>query len=105
MFSDVRASLLDYSYSASFHLLAYACLLGMTIWHSYISSTIARKTLPREQLGSLQGKLFPVYFSLQTVLSGLCLLTTSNSNAFMIFLIGAICGLINLIVLGPRTTK
>lgn len=88
-----------------FHLLSYGILLGVTLWHSFISSLIARKTLPRPQLGQLQGKLFPIYFSLQSALSGLCLLTTSNRTSQLIFLVDLIGGLINLIVFGPSTIK
>jgi len=93
------------STSARFHLLSYGILLGITLWHSFISSLIARRTLSRPQLGQLQSKLFPIYFSLQSALSGLCLLTTSNRTSQLIFLIDLIGGLINLIVLGPLTIK
>ncbi|CAF0980298.1 unnamed protein product [Adineta steineri] len=93
------------SSTAPYHLLSYASLIGATLWHSFVSSLIARKTLPRPQLGQLQSKLFPIYFSLQTALSGICLLTTRNRNAQIIFVIGIVGGLINLIVFGPWTIK
>lgn len=102
---DTPTAFLNYYYSVPFHFLSYACLLGMTIWHSFISSTMARKVLPREHLGALQGKLFPIFFSLQTALSGLCLLTTPNRSAHVIFIIGFLGGLINLMKFGPQTTK
>ncbi|CAF1184926.1 unnamed protein product [Adineta ricciae] len=90
---------------APYHLLSYACLVGMTLWHSFISSLIARKTLPRPQLGQLQSRLFPIYFFLQTFLSGLCLLTTKNPYGQIIFLMGVVGGLVNWIVFGPWTVK
>ena len=102
---DVPTEFLNYYYSVPFHLLSYACLLGMTIWHSFISSTMARKVLPRDHLGALQGKLFPIFFSLQTAFSVICLLTTPNRNAHIIFIIGFLGGLINLMKFRPQTTK
>jgi len=94
-----------FSSPAPYHLLSYASVTGITLWHSFIGGPIAFKVLPRQQFGMLQSKLFPIYFSLQSVLNGVCLLTTSNRNARIIFLIGAVSGLINLTILGPWTTK
>ncbi len=94
-----------FSSSAPYHLLSYASVTGLTLWHSFIGGPIAFKVLPRQQFGLLQSKLFPIYFSLQSVLNGVCLVTTSNRNARIIFLIGALSGLINLTILGPWTTK
>ncbi len=90
---------------APYHLLSYASVTGITLWHSFIGGPIAFKTLPRQQFGLLQSKLFPIYFSLQSVLNGVCFVTTSNRNARIIFLIGAVSGLINLTIVGPWTTK
>ena len=90
---------------APYHLLSYASLTGLTLWHSFIGGPIAFKVLPRQQFGLLQSKLFPVYFSLQSALNGVCLLTTSNRNARIIFIIGIVGGLINLTVVGPWTSK
>ncbi|CAF3309259.1 unnamed protein product [Rotaria socialis] len=93
------------SSSAPYHLLSYASVTGITLWHSFIGGPVAFKTLPRQQFGLLQSKLFPIYFSLQTVLNGICLLTTSNRNGRIIFIIGLVCGLLNLAIVGPWTTK
>lgn len=88
-----------------FHILSYASLTGMTLWHSYIVGPIAFQALPRQQFGLLQSKLFPVYFSIQSALNGVCLFTTSNRNARIIFLVGTVGGLINLLIVGPWTTR
>ncbi|CAF3869937.1 unnamed protein product [Rotaria magnacalcarata] len=93
------------SSSAPYHLLSYASVTGITLWHSFIGGPVAFKTLPRQQFGLLQSKLFPIYFSLQTVLNGICLLTTSNRNGRIIFIIGLVGGLLNLAIVGPWTTK
>jgi hypothetical protein len=94
-----------FSSLAPYHLLSYASVTGITLWHSFIGGPIAFKVLPRQQFGLLQSKLFPIYFSLQSVLNGACLVTTSNRNARIIFLIGVVGGLLNLTIVGPWTTK
>ncbi|GJN88075.1 hypothetical protein Rhopal_001031-T1 [Rhodotorula paludigena] len=43
--------------------------LGTTVWHSFIGGPVAYKALPRQQFGHLQSKLFPKFFSLQSVAS------------------------------------
>lgn len=94
-----------FSSPAPYHLLSYASVTGITLWHSFIGGPIAFKNLPRQQFGLLQSKLFPVYFSLQSVLNGVCLITAPNRNARIIFLIGVVSGMLNLAVVGPWTTK
>ncbi|CAF1277411.1 unnamed protein product [Adineta ricciae] len=91
--------------STPYHLLSYASVTGLTLWHSFIGGPVAFKVLPRQQFGLLQSKLFPVYFLSQSVLNGICLLTTSNRKSRRIFLIGIVGGLLNLIVVGPWTSK
>ena len=88
-----------------YHVLSYASVTGLTLWNSFIGGPVSFKVLPRQQFGMLQSKLFPIYFSLQSVLNGICLLTTSNRNGQIIFSIGLVGGLINLIIVGPWTTR
>jgi hypothetical protein len=94
-----------FSSSAPYHLLSYASVTGITLWHSFIGGPVAFKVLPRQQFGLLQSKLFPIYFSFQSILNGVCLVTTSNRNARIIFLIGIAGGLLNLTIVGPLTSK
>ncbi|UJR11427.1 hypothetical protein I4U23_015607 [Adineta vaga] len=94
-----------FSSSAPYHLLSYASVTGLTLWHSFIGGPVAFKVLPRQQFGLLQSKLFPIYFLSQSVLNGICLITTSNRNSRTIFLIGIVGGLMNLIIVGPWTSK
>ncbi|GAA6064125.1 hypothetical protein JCM10212_006764 [Sporobolomyces blumeae] len=47
------------------HNLILGTLLGSTVWHGFIGGLIAYRTLPRQQFGNLQSKLFPRYFALQ----------------------------------------
>lgn len=94
-----------FSSAAPYHLLAYASVTGATVWHSFIGGPVAFKVLPRQQFGLLQGKLFPVYFSLQSLLNGICLITTSDRRGRILFSVGLACGLMNLAVVGPWTTR
>ena len=90
---------------APYHILSYASVTGITLWHSFVGGPVAFKVLPRQQFGTLQSKLFPIYFSLQSLLNGICLATTSNRNSRIIFSIGTIGGLINLTIVGPWTSR
>jgi len=41
----------------------------MSLWVTFIGGVITYKTLPRQQFGSLQQRLFPVYFKLNAIVS------------------------------------
>ncbi|KAI0662536.1 hypothetical protein C8Q70DRAFT_1051167 [Cubamyces menziesii] len=49
--------------------VGYAWLFGMTLWVTFIGGTIAFKTLPRQQFGTLQHRTFPIYFVISIALS------------------------------------
>lgn len=91
--------------SAPYHLLSYGTLTGVTLWHSYVSSLIARRTLQRQHLIALQSRLFPIYFTAQGVLSGVALLTSSNQTSQIIFGITTVSSLINRFIVGPWVFK
>lgn len=52
---------------APYHLLFYSVVFGGSFFHSFIVSPIAFKSLPREEFGRLQNKVFPFYFLGQTI--------------------------------------
>ena len=101
---------------------SYGTLLGTQIFNSFIAGIVSFAALPRPQFASLQSKLFPVYFSMQTALpvvlavtypgdsltsssiSGVLDLSTRYSVLAPIVTMG-ICGAANLLVIGPATTK
>ncbi|KAL9715817.1 hypothetical protein Ac2012v2_000259 [Leucoagaricus gongylophorus] len=56
------------------YLLGYAWAFGMAVWVTFFAGIIAFKTLPRQQFGALQHKVFPVYF-VQTIVLSSALLT------------------------------
>ncbi|KAK8221573.1 hypothetical protein IWZ01DRAFT_491066 [Phyllosticta capitalensis] len=109
--SSSFASLRD---PAPYHLLAYGTLLGSTIFQSFIGGVVAFRVLPRPQFASLQTKIFPVYFSLQTALPIALYLTlppttpfstSSPSTATALIAAMGVAGLANLVVVGPATTS
>ncbi|KAI0651559.1 hypothetical protein C8Q79DRAFT_933995 [Trametes meyenii] len=62
--------------------VVYAALFGSTLWVTFIGGTIAFKTLPRQQFGTLQHRTFPIYFIISIALSsGLLALWTYSHPA------------------------
>lgn len=96
---------------APYHVLAYAFLFGATVYQSFFAGIIAFKTLPYQQFSLLQSKVFPIYFSMQAILSTFLLLTrpvafegtrrTVNAVLATVFL----CTFINLLILAPLTRR
>ncbi|KAF3093594.1 hypothetical protein TWF569_006944 [Orbilia oligospora] len=98
-------------YAAS-HLLSYSFLFGTQIWHSFIGGIISFRVLPRAYFGALQRRLFPIYFSLQLILSLALLLTTptslkqlqpSKTYGFLLTVLAT--SFLNAVVAGPFTTR
>ncbi|KAJ6258360.1 hypothetical protein Dda_6400 [Drechslerella dactyloides] len=94
------------------HLLSYSFLFGTQIWHSFIGGIISFRVLPRAHFGALQRRLFPLYFSLQFVISLLLLFTAPKSlkygakSATYGFLVTVLTtSLLNVAVAGPATTR
>ncbi|KAL5216832.1 hypothetical protein ABZP36_008233 [Zizania latifolia] len=48
--------------TAVMHLLGFAVAYGASVWVTFISSYVLAAALPRQQLGMVQSKLYPVYF-------------------------------------------
>ncbi|KAM7202082.1 protein of unknown function (DUF4149) domain containing protein [Naviculisporaceae sp. PSN 640] len=107
-----------------YHILSYGTLLGTTFFHSFVGGIVSFQVLTRPQFAALMAKIFPVYFSMQTVLpvvmaitypgsstslapSGLAGVLDSSNRWTVLAPIAAIfaSGLANLAVIGPATTK
>ncbi|KAK6498481.1 hypothetical protein TWF481_011072 [Arthrobotrys musiformis] len=97
---------------AATHLLSYSFLFGTQIWHSFIGGIISFRVLPRAYFGALQRRLFPIYFSLQLILSLSLLLTTpqslkllqpSKTYGFLLTVLAT--SFLNAVVAGPFTTR
>ena len=121
-------SLLD---SRAYHIICYSTFVGTTFFQSFIAGPVAYNTLPRALFGRLQEATFPVFFSLQTALSAVLILTypgdrplgvtqtssRANSGFYGVFdrsntwsvavpmLLMLATSAVNLAVLGPATTK
>lgn len=109
---------------APYHIISYGTLLGTTFFHSFINGFTQIKVLPRSQFAAVQNKLFPVYFSMQSVIPVILALTypgggpygtragivglldPTNRWTFVVPLVAmAATGLANLLILLPATQK
>ncbi|KAK4186559.1 hypothetical protein QBC35DRAFT_386975 [Podospora australis] len=110
---------------APYHILSYGTLLGTTFFHTFVGGIVSYQVLARPQFSALMAKLFPVYFTMQTALPAVMILTypaSSNpfgtvggihgvlhpSNRWTVLVplaSAALSALANLAVVGPATTK
>jgi hypothetical protein len=99
---------------APYHLLSYSTLLGTSIYQSFIVVKTVHRVLPRPAFVTLQGRLFPIYFQLQTI----CLLLTAatfppygpislvrDGPSVILFSVAGVGALLNFFVYGPRTRQ
>lgn len=99
---------------ASYHLLLYSMLLGTELYQSFVMTKVCYNALPMSAFTTLQKRVFPLYFRIQ---SGLILLTAvtfppygpvslvfSTGDAITIGFTGAMA-LLNLTIYGPRTQQ
>ncbi|KAK4224153.1 hypothetical protein QBC38DRAFT_511953 [Podospora fimiseda] len=109
--------------TTTIHILSYATLLGTTIFHTFIGGILSYKVLPRTYFANLMAKIFPVYFTLQSVVpviltltypgsrnpfgfaSGISGLRAQGKGVGIALGVAMVCGLVNLGVVGPETTR
>lgn len=94
---------------APYHLLAYGILVGSTTYQSFVAGLLAFKHLPYKEFSALQSQVFPVYFSLQTLLSAFLLLTKpvtfEGHSASATLAVSFVTAAVNLLVLSPATRQ
>ncbi|KAL3964728.1 hypothetical protein ACCO45_001732 [Purpureocillium lilacinum] len=109
---------------APYHIISYGTLLGTSFFHSFINGPVMYKSIDRPAFSAAQTNLFPIYFSIQTVIpvilaltfpgntltgvpSGVSGLLDNSSRWDSLLPIAAmfVTGLANLAVIGPATTK
>jgi len=110
---------------AGYHVVTYGTLLGTVAYQSFVGGTVAYKALPRPQFSSLQQKIFPIYFGIQTALPVVLALTypgsktslgtasslsgvVAEANRMTVLMPLAamfVAGLANLVYGGPATTS
>jgi hypothetical protein len=94
------------------HLLAYSALLGTELYQSFIMTKISYQALPRSAFTTLQKRVFPVYFRVQSLGLFFVALTAppygpvsllqARTEWISLVVAGLTAGL-NLLVYGPRT--
>lgn len=99
---------------APYHLLSYSTLLGLSVYQSFIVVKIAHRVLPRPAFITLQGRLFPIYFQLQTLYLFLTVATfppygpmslIKDGISTVLFSVAGVGALLNFFVYGPRTRQ
>ncbi|KAI0001817.1 hypothetical protein BJV77DRAFT_938479 [Russula vinacea] len=103
------------------YTLSFSFIFGMSLWVTFIGGVITYKTLPRQQFGTLQQRIFPVYFKLNAIISsGLLLAWVRNHNVVITqiahptnpdvsqayaLVVVALSQALNAIWIGPATSK
>ncbi|XP_012702892.2 seed biotin-containing protein SBP65 [Setaria italica] len=100
--------------TAVMHLLGLATAYGTCVWVTFVSSYVLAAALPRQQLGMLQSKLYPVYFRAMAYGVGLALAAhllgrerRSAAARAQSFNLAAALALVlaNMLLLEPKATK
>lgn len=95
-------------------LLASSFLLSTYPVQSFLMTKLCYLYLPRPQFTSLQKRIFPVYFALQTTLTAATVVTYPSGSLFALIenkldaaTLGTTLGitLLNWLVFGPRTSQ
>eukprot|EP00483_Globobulimina_turgida_P000492 UN00492 len=92
------------------HLFGASLNFGMSAYTTCIVGAVMLKTLPRPQFAAVQKKLFPIYFSLQTICSiGIAyVMSTYKHNVGyqkQIVYVTALLALLELLLIEPQATK
>ncbi|KAK3701492.1 hypothetical protein LTR37_015466 [Vermiconidia calcicola] len=125
-------SLSSFTDPKAYHILSYGTLLGSTLFQTFLAGPVAFWCLPRPQFSTLQQKIFPPFFTSQTLLPIILALTwpgekiagaagigllrkdagwrglLEDANIWPALLPIALMfgtAISNLVVLGPATTK
>ena len=86
------------------HLILYSIAFGGSAFYSYVASPIAFKTLTKDQFSILQSKVFPWFFTMQSVAPVALALTLPvplSTPGYYVLGTSSIMGLINLYGLLP----
>lgn len=102
--------------SGPVHLLCFSTLLGTQLYQTFILTKVTFQTLPRQAFTTLQARLFPLYFRIQTALLVLTVLTwppygvlslirADEKGHWMPLLVGVGLSVLNMALFGPRTRQ
>ena len=94
------------------HFLIYSTLLGTELYQTFILTKVSFQALPRPAFITLQKRLFPVYFRIQTLLLVLTAVTLPPRSLLSLsetkldgalLLMAGVMAMGNLLVYEPRT--
>ncbi|KAF2848074.1 hypothetical protein T440DRAFT_470426 [Plenodomus tracheiphilus IPT5] len=97
---------------APYHVISYGTLLGTTLYQTFVMTKVCYQALPMSAFTTLQKRIFPIYFRMQTALLVLTAVTLPPYGPLSFFEkkkdwipLGFASGLavLNLFVYGPRT--
>ncbi|KAL9191157.1 hypothetical protein ACHAXT_000863 [Thalassiosira profunda] len=97
--------------AATVHLLSFATWFGTVVYTTFVAGITMFKNLPRRTFGSIQSKLFPLYFRLCSAMIGVQILTLTRlpdilGKASEVSLaIAFVTTLLNLLYLEPQSTR
>lgn len=110
----VESGWLPASFLAPLHILSFSTLLGTELYQSFVMVKVCYQALPRSAFTTLQKRVFPIYFRIQTLLVfltaatippyGPLTLRESKSN-WIPFTVAGVTALLNLAIYGPRTRQ
>ncbi|MCO5568644.1 hypothetical protein L7F22_022343 [Adiantum nelumboides] len=114
--SKERLSAILRPFLRTIYLATFSAIYGIALWITFLSGHLLSRTLPRQQLGVVQSKLFPVYLRMITACVALCGLThallhpwqsADRSEHWQYVNFGLCTGLalLNMLVVEPKATK
>ncbi|KAI0595507.1 hypothetical protein F4775DRAFT_595294 [Biscogniauxia sp. FL1348] len=99
---------------APLHFLSFSTLLGTELYQSFVVTGVCFSSLPRPAFVSLQKRLFPAYFRIQSLFLLLTAVTippygplslVARKGAWIPLLVAGATALLNLVIYGPRTSQ
>ncbi|KAI6081027.1 hypothetical protein F4821DRAFT_265341 [Hypoxylon rubiginosum] len=99
---------------APLHILSFSTLLGTELYQSFVVVKVTHQALPRSAFTTLQKRIFPIYFRIQTFLVFLTAATIppygpltlrDSKGNWVPFAVAGVTALLNLAIYGPRTRK
>lgn len=100
--------------SGPVHLLCFSTLLGTQLYQTFVLTKITFRALARQPFVTLQARVFPAYFRIQTALLLLTALTWPPHSVLSLaeakthwipLVVGMATSVLNLLLFGPRTRK
>lgn len=99
------------SAAATVHLLSFATWFGTVVYTTFVAGITMFKNLPRRVFGTLQSKLFPLYFRLCSATVAMQILTLTampdvlGKTSEVSLAVAFFATLLNLLYLEPKSTR